>query len=402
MKKMILLLLVIVVGVSGYFFMNKRSSGDLQKPSAHPTSEIMRGDISSIITGRGKTMAKRRVMLQSTLDGRIEELLVKEGEEVEKGVCLVKIGLKAEQKMRFLDLKRRILANDYEKNELQKQLEFQRELQEEGLAAQMQMASLKEKVRWKETEIVILDNERELLGKQFGIDLTSDKLLRSQISQIDNGCVYSPIHGTVVQINIDVDDMVSSMAGGNAGPIMVLADSSSYYVDFKVNELDLDKVKKDQDVQIIFDAFPEEDFKGEIEKIETFAFLDMSPGSFMDPSKETSQYKTKIRILQSSPKLRPGLSCRVSIKTETRSNVLLTPITSVFTEPGGGDYVMVSHPNGAEQTEVRVGIADFQMVEILSGVSEMEQVFLNPYELIEERTIMKADQSRTIVEKILQ
>lgn len=394
---------VITIAVSGYVAINSTKLNPNGSPqlSSQPTATVIKGDISSTIIGRGKITPKRKLMLFSTLDGKIEEILVEEGQEVEKGTCLVKIELKPEQKFRLLDLKRRTLANNYEKQELQKQLEFQRKLQEEGLAAEMQMESLDDKVKWRETEKETLDSELELLTEEMGIELTSENLLKYQISQVDNGCIYSPINGTIVEIVKHVNEIVSSMGGNNMGPIMTIADLSTYYVDYKVNELDLAKIKKNQEVQISFDAFPGKDFKGEIENITAIAFLNIQPGSFMDPSKETSQYKTKIRVIETSPEIRPDLSCKVSIKTLTQTNVLLAPLVSVFTTDEGTDYVFVNDLNGIEQREVKIGIADFQMVEILSGVSDGENVYLNPYEILENNEIIKAQQSKTIMDKIL-
>ncbi len=404
MKKVIVLLFLIALGAAGYFFLakNKNNAETFQQTFAQPTAEIIRGEISSVLTGRGKAVAKRKVLVTPTLDGKVTEILVEEGGRVRKGACLAKIELKADQQMMLLNLKRRILANSFEKKELQEQLGFHTKLQEEGLAAQIKMASLKDKIELKTTESQNLIHETELLGKKLGMDLTVEKLLNNDFSKMNSGCIYSPIDGTVVQLDLKIDDMVSSMdVGRPMNAAMVVADISEFYIDYKISELDMTKIRQGQEVTIIFDAFPQEEFSGEIESIDTIASLEMSPNSFIDPSKEASEYKATIRILSPNQMLRPDLSCRVSINTETRTGVLLAPVTSVFQDENGVDCVMLFSPQGPVKREVQVGIADFQVAEIIAGVEENDQVFLNPYKLIEGEAVMQADQSRTTVEKIL-
>lgn len=397
-------MLLVVIGAAFFVYTGynrTRGNVDGMQGAAHPAEIVVKGDISAVLTGRGKAIANKRIQVFPSFEGTVNEIFVKEGMLVDKGTCLAKIGLKEETKMRLLNLKQKIQLHNFEKEELQKELGFQRELQEKGLAAQVQKDSLKNKIAMKNKEFEALKNETALLASSFGMSFTVEKLLQNDFSQFDNGCINSPLTGTVVQINKKVDDSLSLTAGNNLNPLFVLADLSGYFVDYKVNELDLGKIREGQQASIVFDLFPEQEFMGEIEEIDSIAFIDMSPGAFIDPGKEASQYKSRIRLLNPSKDLRPDLSCRVSIITETRNDVLLVPITSVYAGMDGNDYVMVETPSGPQQKQVTAGIADFDNVEILSGLAENEKVFVFPYKLMEGQAIMQADQSRTTVERIL-
>ncbi len=102
-------------------------------------------------------------------------------------------------------------------------------------------------------------------------------------------------------------------------------------------------------------------------------------GGFFSGSTSSGSSQTQGQLPQSvvtDYQLREGLTVTVSISIATRTNVLLVPNAAVTTT-GGTSYVQVIGSNGqTTQTEVQVGLNDWQNTEITSGLTEGETVLV--------------------------
>jgi multidrug efflux pump subunit AcrA (membrane-fusion protein) len=85
--------------------------------------------------------------------------------------------------------------------------------------------------------------------------------------------------------------------------------------------------------------------------------------------------------------LRPDMTAEVTIHVDGTSGPVLTiPIQSVIggTEKGATREVFVTSANGYERRQVKLGLYNERMVEIVDGVAEGEQVVVNPKVLLGE------------------
>ncbi len=71
--------------------------------------------------------------------------------------------------------------------------------------------------------------------------------------------------------------------------------------------------------------------------------------------------------------LREGLTVTVSIIIENKTDVLLVPSRAI-TRQGQETYVQVLKDGIIEERMIQTGISDFQFTEVISGLSEGEQV----------------------------
>ena len=75
---------VAVIGVAIFFFLNANSTKETRFAEIRPS----RGTISSSVSTTGAVEPQTRVKIQSSVGGRIEEILVEEGRQVSKGMVL--------------------------------------------------------------------------------------------------------------------------------------------------------------------------------------------------------------------------------------------------------------------------------------------------------------------------
>jgi len=402
MKKLLLFILIVVLLIIGTIkYGTNGPSGAIAGLPTLPTAEIHKGTISSKLSGRGKITPARLIPVNSRFEGKVKELLVIEGESVKKGQCLATVSISPDFQARILQLQQKITANDLKKKQLREQLKLQKKLYKEGLAALVDIEGLEKKIEWTELEKKALRDEHFILEQKFGTALPGTDFISNAPDQTLDGCVNADIDGTVLQINKYPDDIILPEGGFGQSTLMALADLSNYFIDYNVSEIDLARVAIGQKVEIICDALPEKIFPGTIDSISQMAFYDMRGEPFIDSSREMSHYKARIRLTEDIAELRPDLSCRIDVKTATRQNVILAPITALFKENEGQSFVFVEENGHYKRRGVHVGISDADMIEILSGLNEKDIVCLDPLKILEHEKIVTASRQKTFIEKLL-
>ena len=177
--------------------------------------------------------------------------------------------------------------------------------------------------------------------------------------QIANASLVSPITGVVTVQNAKVGEVAA------AGQTMTsIISANNFEVDAYVPETDIGKVALNDPVDMTFDAFPGETFKGTV--------------FYIDPAQTIQSgvvdYLVKVSFNAPDARIKSGLTANLDIKTKTDANALILPQYAVI-QNVSGTFVDILQ-NGAEtQVPVTLGIRDQDgNVEIVSGVTAGEQV----------------------------
>ena len=261
-----------------------------------------------------------------------------------------------------------------------------RAAQEEQSATQLRIAE----TRLKQLEDNIND-EKDI--SQFSLEGTKANLLRTQ-STLNNQnerlgwtSIVAPMSGIVINLEIEEGEIVTSgrSAFSQSPPIMQIVDLSQMVVKTSINEVDMEKLKLGQKAEIQIRAYPDRVYNGEVREV--------SPSG--QPRDNIIYFEVVIAVLGSPEELRPGMTADVDIIVLEKKDVLLLPIEAVKSErergaEGRSDrryYVMLapkgegrdSAKNGSAEgtkTYVEVGEQNDMQIEILSGLSEGDQVFV--------------------------
>jgi HlyD family secretion protein len=167
-----------------------------------------------------------------------------------------------------------------------------------------------------------------------------------------NTSLVAPVDGTVLAINAAVGESVS-------GAVIVLGDLSRPMLELFLDQSDLDKVGPGYEVEIVFDALPEETFAGQVVRV--------------DPQlvKESGVSAVRALVAAAYDKPQPlpvGLSATVDVIGGRAENALLVPVEAVR-EISPGQYALFVMEDGEPQLRmVEVGLMDFTFAEIRSGV----------------------------------
>ncbi len=89
-------------------------------------------------------------------------------------------------------------------------------------------------------------------------------------------------------------------------------------------------------------------------------------------------YAVRVDFADTDPRVKVGMTSNVDIITEQKDNVLLVPNSAILPQ-GSGRVVQIIGPDGRPQdVPVQVGISDGAHTEIVSGLTEGQQIIALP------------------------
>ena len=228
-------------------------------------------------------------------------------------------------------------------------------------------------------------------------------VLRGQKNQRDKTVVIAPINGVIAEIPSKVGTF--AVAGLSTTALMTIADMSSINVEVKVDETSIDRVAVGQKAKIKVDAFGDKEIEGEVLQKTPLAVGKSQTSGGLSTNinvQEAKEFRVVIE-LKNLPQdvkdgLRPGMSATAEITTKTVTDVIAVPLQAVIEKkPDGtptpalpGDApppsekpkmitgVYVLDGNKAKFVEVTTGIIGESDRQILTGLSEGQEVITGP------------------------
>lgn len=177
---------------------------------------------------------------------------------------------------------------------------------------------------------------------------------------IDGLVVYKEIWGPSGRAKVKVGD-----TPWRGMPLVEIPDLSVMQVKTSVNEVDVSRVAKDQQVRIKLDALPEPDFYGSVSQIATLASRKRNSN--------IKEFEVMVLVDGTDPRLKPGMSASLEIITDKMDDVLSVPLESVF-EKDGKTIVYIAGSN--KPVEVEVGQKNADFVAIKSGLEPGQRICL--------------------------
>ena len=393
MKK-ILIFAVLAVLLVGIPLLTKFTGGSDAKEVE--LSEVEFKLIKSSILASGTLTYREQVQLRSEVIGQVIALHVEEADPVKKGELVITLDPKtyqaqvdqAQARVRIQEIaierQRLLIKNTEERFARQKSLfasnlvdENSFDLLENELSlARVDQRSLQESLSQARAA---LDQAKELLGK-------------TQIK--------SPIDGIVIQIDVKVGETVIAGTTNIPGStMMVIADPSESLTEVQVDEADIAQVRENQRADIYAAAWPDAALSGTVQSIASVARRPQGQQSL--------SFLVKILLdEQDTMAIRPGMSVRADIYTETSDETLAIPVQAVLydeeldNEANSKEdqpYVYVIEEGKAVRKDVKTGISSDSDQEILEGLSKGDRVISGPFRTL--RHLNEGDEVEEIAKK---
>jgi HlyD family secretion protein len=151
-------------------------------------------------------------------------------------------------------------------------------------------------------------------------------------------------------------------------PLLILPDVSQMVVETKVRETDIHKVASHQRVAIRVDAYPELRLSGAVSLVGTLAQEERE-------RKGVKFFGITVKVNESDPRLRPGMTARVEVQVEERARALFVPLDAVY-ERDGRAFCYLAQPGKPEPREVVLGPSNADFVAIEQGLARGDRVLL--------------------------
>jgi HlyD family secretion protein len=362
----VIILVVIGIPVSKQFF-----SKETVKQVT--TEAISKQSIEASILASGQLKHEQEVKLSAEVIGKVTKVFVEEGESVTKGQQVLQIddesylasveqqsAVVSQQKV-AIERQELVVAN-LKHQWLRKQSLFNKNLLDKDGFEAISHAY--------EVAKVDLRSALEILKQvEARLEQAKDQLSKTKVT--------SPINGHITSLDIKEGETAISGTTNIAGSsLMTIANPESMLAEINVDEADIADVKLGQKSEIISIAFPDQPIIGYVDSIASSAKS--------TPGRQSLSFAVKLRLESlEGVDLRPGMSCRAEVFTQDQQSKLSVPLRALRTEEDNDEdsvknYVFRVNNGQAERVDLQLGISDDQYQEIISGLSEGDNIVVGP------------------------
>lgn len=188
------------------------------------------------------------------------------------------------------------------------------------------------------------------------------KVAAAQAS-LDAAQISAPFSGTVTAVTAMVGDRV--VMGTNA---IQVDDLSRLLVDVQVSEVDINRVQRNQPVDLTFDAIPNKTYTGSVTDI---ASVGVASGG-------TVNFDVSVEVNAPDTQIKPGMTASANIAVTQLKGVLLVPSRAIRVI-NNRRVVYVLRNGSQSAVDVTLGASDNTYTQIVSGdLHEGDKVVLNP------------------------
>ena len=275
-------------------------------PTTYQTVPVEKRDITVAVEAAGLIEPSVTVELKSKASGQILKIQGETGQVVEKGTLLVQVDKRNPQ------------------NSL-----AQASAQLEAARARRSIAEAQSKRAAKLLAERII-NDVDFEQSQLEAANSKSEVVRSQVAvetariQLDDTDLRAPISGTIIEKLVEEGQVISSpsMDVGGGTLMLKMADLTSVEVRTLVDETDIGKITPGQAAEVTVTAYPNQPFRGTVQKIEPQANADQTVTTFA----------VRIVLRNDNGLLKPGMNAEVSILVTERKDVLAVPTGALRTD----------------------------------------------------------------------
>jgi membrane fusion protein, multidrug efflux system len=292
------------------------------------------------ILATGQIEALQSIELRPDIEGRLVEILVREGSPVSKGTPLFKID--------DAELRAQVAQVEAERDLARQSLNRTRDLLKQKASSQAELERAEATMRSNEAQL-------ELLKVRLGRTL-----------------VRAPFSGVMGQRLVSLGDYVTTDTR-----LAALQTVSPQRATFQVPERYAEQVRRGQAVTFRVAALPGREFTGQVDFVDPIVQL---PGRTI---------MVKARVPNPRRELQAGMFIEARLATAVRPSAVVIPEDAVLPLQGS-NFVWVVADGKATRRQVELGVRTTGFVEVKSGVESNETVVVGGQERLAEGAPVQA------------
>jgi RND family efflux transporter MFP subunit len=391
--RVVAFVLPVFVAVAGALFwlgatIQASTEVDVTTPRIERASEMSSGN--PLLTASGYIVARRKAVVSAKIQGRLAELNVAEGSQVQKGQIIARI---ESQDDYDAQVRRAHAAVQQAEAQIAAGRAAIRRAAADLAEARRQTAVNERLVmaRILPTDTFEANRARvkvlEAILGQAEAELTRLEAARAQTqadqqffeAQRANTVIRAPFSGVVLKKMAEVGESVAPIPPGvtlstSSGAIVALADLATLEVEVDVAEANVAKLTMPQPAEVTVEAFPDKRYRAELRQVSPTA----------DRTKATVM--VWVTILDRDPNLKPEMSAKATFFDSASSPAgnaafaeptIVVPAQAVVTRNGGSRVFQVIDGR-AKLLAVSTGPARHDQIVITNGLGGTETIVLNP------------------------
>lgn len=338
--------IVLLVLFATFGFVVLRSVSARLSPPAVQLAPVTRGTVVEAVYATGRVDTDQRATVRSRLAAPLLAVFVSPGEAVQSGQVLAVVDAREAS----LELAR-----------VENELAAARAAAAEAQDAALRLEKLHAAELAPENELIrARERAQELQQRAEALE----KTLRLFEERISWAQLRSPMIGTVANLARRAGDFVQV-----GDEVLTVVDLRKPYLRVAVDERDLGKVLPGQEARVVFEAYPQQVFVGQVWRL--VPTLD----------RLTRSADVLVRLPEGIPWLRLDLTATVNIVTKTVQGAVVAPRQALR---GTGPERTVLRPNRESKLEavtVRLGACDLERCEVIAGLQPGDLIVADPTNL---------------------
>ena len=333
------------------------------KPIAVAVAAVEAGKVETTVanTRAGSVTACRRAKLAPPMGGRIDKLLVREGDRVKTGQVLVELWNDDLSARERISVEQRATAQAHVReaclvaDTARRNAERTRALRDKGFVSEERVDQA----------------ESEAKAKQAGCDSARAQVqeasARIGASRADTSrtVVKAPFDGIVAEVNGEVGEYLTpSPPGIPTLPAIDLIDDSCLYVSAPIDEVDAAQLKIGMTGRISLDAYRGKHFTGKLRRIAPYVLA-------LEKQARTVEVEVDFESPAEIRHLLVGYSADIEVVVDARDDVPRIPTSALMP----GSRVLVLNADGVlEERKIETGLSNWEFTEAKGGLARGDRV----------------------------
>jgi len=328
------------------------------------------GAQAAVLNATGYVTARRRATVSSKITGKVVQVNIEEGMAVREGQVLARLDNETQSAAVALAeaqaeaARRNVNESEVRLNEARINFERISKLVGVGYSTAAEVDAARAGVDSLDARIRAAREQVRVAERQVALERTN----------LDSTIIRAPFAGVVISKDAQPGEMVSPVSAGGGFTrtgIGTIVDMSSLEIEVDVNESYINRVKPEQGVTAVLDAYPDWQIPARV--ITTIPSADRQKATVL----------VRIAFIELDPRILPDMGVKVTFLRDNEDAapvarpVTLVPKAAIKTD-GKQSYVFVIVNDRVDRRAITTGGADGERIEVVAGLNAGEKVVVSP------------------------